>query len=266
MEVFMVSTLSIIFMICNMLSGILIPVGLLVFFKKKYRISVKSFFIGCAVMLLFALILEQIVHAVVLGSQAGDIIKNNIWLYALYGGLMAGIFEESGRFLAMRFLLKKEHDNPHHALMYGAGHGGFEAMVILTLGMVNNLIYSVMINMGQTQTLLAPLDEATRGTLQTAFDTLIATPAWHFLLSPMERIGAVAAQISLSVIVWFAASGKKIRISLFLLAIILHAILDAVAVLTAGSGIPLLVVELIIWGMVAVYIFIASKMWKNYSR
>ena len=108
----MVSTLSIIFMICNMLSGILIPVGLLVFFKKKYRVSVKSLFIGCAVMLLFALILEQIVHAVVLGSQAGDIIKNHIWLYALYGGMMAGIFEESGRFLAMRFLLKKEHDHP----------------------------------------------------------------------------------------------------------------------------------------------------------
>ena len=82
----------------------------------------------------------------------------------------------------------------------------------------------------------------------------------------MERIGAVAAQISLSVIVWFAASGKKIRISLFLLAILLHAILDAVAVLTAGRGIPLLVVELIIWGMAAVYIIIARKMWKNYSR
>ena len=262
----MVSTLSIIFMICNMLSGILIPVGLLVFFKKKYRVSVKSFFIGCAVMLLFALILEQIVHAVVLGSQAGDIIKNHIWLYALYGGMMAGIFEESGRFLAMRFLLKKEHDHPHHALMYGGGHGGFEAMIILTLGMVNNLIYSVMINLGQTQTLLTPLDEATRGTLQAAFDALIATPAWHFLLCPMERIGAVAAQISLSVIVWFAASGKKIRISLFLLAILLHAILDAVAVLTAGRGIPLLVVELIIWGMAAVYIIIARKMWKNYSR
>ncbi|MGN0250345.1 MAG: YhfC family intramembrane metalloprotease [Oliverpabstia sp.] len=249
-----------------MLLGILIPVGLLVFFKKKYRVSVKSFFIGCAVMLLFALILEQIVHAVVLGSQVGSIIRNNIWLYALYGGLMAGIFEESGRFLAMRFLLKKEHDNPHHALMYGVGHGGFEAMVLLTLGMVNNLIYSVMINLGQTQTLLAPLDESTRGTLQAAFDTLITTPSWHFLLSPMERIGAIAAQISLSVIVWFAVSGKKCRMPLFLLAILLHAVLDAVAVIAAGSGIPVVIVELIIWGMAAVYIFIAKKMWKKYIR
>ena len=33
-----------------------------------------------------------------------------------------------------------------------AGHGGFEMFVILSMGMVNNLIYALMINMGQTQT------------------------------------------------------------------------------------------------------------------
>ena len=262
----MVSTLSIVFMVLNMLLGILIPVSLLLFFRKKYRATVKSFFIGCAVMLVFALILEQIVHFVVLGSKAGTIIQNNMWLYALYGSLMAGIFEETGRFLAMRFLLKKEHGNPHNALMYGAGHGGFEAMVLLTIGMINNLIYSILINLGQTQVLLAPLDEATRGTLQAAFDTLIATPAWHFLLSPMERIGAIAAQISLSVIVWFAASGKKCRMSLFLLAIILHAVLDAVAVIASKIGIPVIVIELLIWGMAVIYMFQAKHVWKKYHR
>ena len=262
----MVSTLSIVFMVLNMLLGILIPVGLFLFFRKKYRATLKSFFIGCAVMLVFALILEQMVHVVVLGSKAGTIIQNNMWLYALYGSLMAGIFEETGRFLAMRFLLKKEHGNPHNALMYGAGHGGFEAMVLLTIGMINNLIYSILINLGQTQVLLAPLDEAARGTLQAAFDTLIATPSWHFLLSPMERIGAIAAQISLSVIVWFAAAGKKCRIPLFLLAIILHGVLDAVAVIASKIGIPVLVIELLIWGMAVIYMLLAKHVWKKYLR
>lgn len=262
----MVSTLSIVFMVLNMLLGILIPVGLLLFFRKKYQVTVKSFFIGCAVMLVFALILEQIVHFVVLGSEAGTMIQNNMWLYALYGSLMAGIFEETGRFLAMRFLLKKEHGDSHNALMYGAGHGGFEAMVLLAMGMINNLIYSILINLGQTQVLLAPLDKAARGTLQAAFDTLVATPAWHFLLSPMERISAIAAQISLSVIVWFAASGKKCRMPLFLLAIILHAVLDAVAVITSKIGIPVLVIELLIWGMAVIYMFLAKHVWKKYRR
>lgn len=62
-------------------------------------------------MLLFAMVLEQIVHSIVLGSPAGIVIRNHLWLYALYGSLMAGLFEETGRFLAMRYVLKKEHGN-----------------------------------------------------------------------------------------------------------------------------------------------------------
>lgn len=158
----MVPALSIVLIITNMLLGIIIPVGLVVFFRKKYQASVKSFFVGCAVMLLFALVLEQMVHMVVLGSGVGTAIRRSTWAYALYGALMAGLFEETGRFLAMRYVLKKEHGNAHNALMYGAGHGGFEMFVILSMGMVNNLIYALMINMGQTQTLLASLDEVSK--------------------------------------------------------------------------------------------------------
>ena len=39
----MVSTVSIIFIVLNMILGIMIPVGLLVYFRKKYQASVKSF-------------------------------------------------------------------------------------------------------------------------------------------------------------------------------------------------------------------------------
>ena len=259
----MVPALSVIFIIINLLLGIAIPVGLCIFFRKKYHASLQSFFVGCGVMFLFALVLEQIVHALVLGSGIGTTITNNIWLYALYGGLMAGLFEETGRFLAMRLVLKNDHSDAHNALMYGAGHGGFEAMMILTLGMLNNLIYSVMINTGQTQVLLAPLDEATKATLQTAFDTLISTPSWQFVMSPMERIAAIAAQIALSVIVWFAASGKKCRVSLFLLAIAFHAILDAVSVLASRLGMPIIGVEGLIWLMAACFVVLAWTIWKK---
>lgn len=259
----MVSTVSVIFIVLNMILGIMIPVGLLVYFRKKYQASVKSFFAGCAVMLIFALVLEQIVHTVVLGSDIGTTIRDNIWFYALYGGLMAGLFEETGRFLAMRYVLKNEHSNAHNALMYGAGHGGFEAMVILTLGMINNLIYSVMINMGQTQALLTPLDESSKGVLQEAFNTLITTPSWHFVLSPVERIAAITAQIALSVIVWFAASEKKSHIQLLLLAIVLHAILDAASVLAAKSGMPIIGVEIMIYILAIAFVVLARVIWKK---
>lgn len=259
----MVPALSIVLIITNMLLGIIIPVGLVVLFRKKYQASAKSFFVGCAVMLLFALVLEQMVHMVVLGSGVGTAIRRSTWTYALYGALMAGLFEETGRFLAMRYVLKKEHGNAHNALMYGAGHGGFEMFVILSMGMVNNLIYALMINMGQTQTLLASLDEVSKNTLQTAFDTLIQTPSWQFALSPVERIAAITAQIGLSVIVWFAAEGEKSRMSLWFLAIALHALLDGVAVVTSRSGMSLIAVEALVWAMTVGIVFVAVNIWKK---
>ena len=262
----MVSTISIVFMIMNMVLGVFIPVALLIYFKKKYQTSIKSFFIGCAVMLIFAFVLEQMVHSIVLGSSVGAVIQNNIWLYALYGALMAGLFEETGRFLAMRYVLKKEHDNPHNALMYGAGHGGFEMFAILTMGMVNNLIYAVMINMGQTQTLLTSLDDATKDVLQVAIDTLIQTPSWQFLLSPVERLAAIMAQVGLSVIVWFAAIGKKSKISLYVLAVLLHALMDGAAVVAAKSGISLLLVEGIVWLMTIGIVLVAKKVWVKFCH
>ncbi|MDD6070956.1 MAG: YhfC family glutamic-type intramembrane protease [Clostridiales bacterium] len=259
----MVSKLSIAIIIVNMILGVLIPIVLLVYFKKKYQAGIKSFFIGCAVMFLFALVLEQLVHVVVLGSPVGIGIQENIWMYAIYGSMMAGLFEETGRLLAMRYVLKKEHDNAHNALMYGAGHGGFEMFVILSIGMINNLIYSVMINLGKTQALFEPLNEAARGTLQAAFDSLIQTPYWYFMLCSVERFAAITAQIGLSVIVWYAATGKKIKGHLFVLAILLHAILDGVAVITAKSGMSLIIVEVLICLMAIGIALIARGVWKK---
>ena len=56
------------------------------------------------------MVLERIFHFLVLQSGAGTVIQGNIWLYALYGGLAAGIFEETGRFLAFRFVLRGRQD------------------------------------------------------------------------------------------------------------------------------------------------------------
>ena len=262
----MVSRLSIVMIIVNMILGVLIPVVIMVFFKKKYKACIKSFLVGCVTMLLFAMVLEQLVHIIVLGSEIGTVIQGNIWLYALYGSLMAGLFEETGRLLTMRYVLKKEHCNTYNALMYGAGHGGFEMFMVLTIGMLNNLVYSVMINLGQAQTLLEPLDDSARSTLQTAFDTLIQTPSWYFILSPVERLAAITAQIGLSVIVWHAAVGKTIKSRLYILAIVLHAVLDGVAVLAAKSGISLIIVEVYVWLTAAGIAFVARNVWKKAKK
>ena len=47
----MVSKLSVVMIIVNMIFGVLIPVVIMVSFKKKYKASIKSFLMGCATML-----------------------------------------------------------------------------------------------------------------------------------------------------------------------------------------------------------------------
>lgn len=260
-----VSNVSIAIIIFNMALGLLFPIVLMLVVKSKYQLGVKPFFLGCLTMFLFALVLEQIVHAVVLGSPIGSTIQNNFWAMALYGGLMAGLFEETGRFVTMRFLLKKEQKDDHNAIMYGIGHGGIEMAFILVIGMVNQLLYSVMINTGQTESLLAPLDASSKEVLQQAFDSLVNTPPYMFLLSPVERLAAITAQISLSVFVWIAVTraGKKL---MYVLAVLLHLLLDAVAVILSGLGISTWLIEGIIWIMALAFAVLAVKVWRDNRR
>ena len=116
-----VSGASMVGMVISLLLSVGLPIFLGIFIYKKTKAWVPAFFIGCGIFVGFAMILEQICHAIVL-TVTGDVIRDNIWLYAIYGGLAAALFEECGRWIAMKFCLKK-HLIREYALMYGAGHG-----------------------------------------------------------------------------------------------------------------------------------------------
>ncbi len=257
-----VSNISIAIMLFDMILGILVPITLMIVVKKKFKLGLKPFFIGCLGMFLFAFVLEQIVHTVILGSQVGSAIQNNVWLFAVYGGLMAGLFEETGRFLFMKYLLVKEQQNAHNAILYGVGHGGFEMAYLLVFGMLNNLIYSVMLNTGSKMILLAPLDETNRQAVEAGFETLVNTPPYMFLLSPVERAAALVLQIALSMLVWMAVTGLGTK-WLFPLAIMIHMLVDTGTVLMSRLGVPIILIELIIWVFAAACSLLVIRMWRN---
>lgn len=247
-----------------LLLGIAIPVTLLVILVKKYGCKKLPFIIGCATFFLFAIILEGTVHSIVLKGPAGQSIISNILMYSLYGGLMAGLFEETGRFIAYKFLIKKSDDN-RTALSYGAGHGGFEVFYILFSGMITNLIFSIMINTGNTERLFQNVDEATAITINATLQTLCTTNPMLYLVSIIERIGAVAFHMSASVLVWFAVKNSK-RWYLYPLAIILHALVDMITGCGNMLGLPIMIIELFIYIFSALCILLAVKIWKSEVR
>ena len=256
-----VPTLSIALMAVAMVFAFAVPIVLLVYYKKKGA-QILPFFIGCAVFIVFALILESLVHNLVLkGLPVGEKILGNTLLYALYGGLMAGLFEETGRFVAFKTVLKKRQDNDRNALMYGAGHGGVEAILMLGLGYASNLVVAAMINMGLADKLTAGLSGDMLSQVQGIFDTLTTTPASTYLLAIVERCVAIATHISLSVLVWFAAK-KPGKLWLYPLAILLHAALDGVLVILAARlSIP--AVEGCLVLTLVPIVLIACAVWKR---
>ncbi|MCR5070806.1 MAG: YhfC family intramembrane metalloprotease [Bacteroidales bacterium] len=230
------------------LVGIAAPVALAWWLVKKQHTKLTTILVGAGVFFVFALLLEPLLHQVVLKGPNGAAITGNIWYYALYGGLAAGIFEETGRFLGMKFLLKKEPNGALPAVAYGTGHGGMEILMIFGVTMISNLAISLMINAGQADTILAAVPAETQGQVEAQFAQLQGLNAGELLLGFWERISALILQLGLSVIVWTAIRKGGKWLWLFPAAILLHALVDACAV-TLSKSVSVTIVELIICSM-----------------
>ena len=230
----------------NAVLGIAVPVVLAWWLVKKHKVNIRTILIGAAVFILFALVLETIFHQIVLKGPHGATITENIWYYALYGGLAAGIFEETGRFLAMKFLLKKEPMEAKTAVAYGAGHGGVEMLIIFGLTMVSNLAIAAMINGGQADMLMGTAPAEARAQVEAQFAALETASAGSYLLGLWERFSALILQIGLSIIVWTAVRKGGKWLWLFPAAILLHFLVDGVTVVLSQS-VSTLTLEIIVF-------------------
>jgi uncharacterized membrane protein YhfC len=261
-----VPTLSIVFMSVVALAGIAIPIILFLIFRKKYKTDIVPFFVGCSVFIVFALMIEGSINILILKSSAGKAIQGNIWLYGIFGGLMAGLFEETGRFTAFKTVLKKYRHNDMNGLMYGAGHGGFEVFYILVFGMVSNIVMAVMLNAGNADKLTAGISDSVRlQSLYAAFTALSTTSPATFLLSIVERFAALALHISLSVLVWFAAKSNGQCFWFYPLAILIHAAVNAVAVILSKYVSSVWIVLFVLYLLTAFCVFVAIKVWQKYA-
>lgn len=241
----MVPVSSILIMSVNALLGIAVPVCLSLYLVRRHHAKASTILIGAGTFILFALVLEAIMHQLVLkGPHGAAIIGNTLW-YALYGGLAAGLFEETGRFLAMTFLMKKEPSTGIPALAYGVGHGGIEMIVIFGITMISNLVLSLIINSGQAGFLVSQTPAEAAAQVQAQLNQLQSASAGSWLIGLWERISALVLHIGLSLMVWVAVRRRGKWLWLFPAAIALHAFVDAGVVILQKS-IGIVPIEIII--------------------
>jgi len=143
------------------------------------------------------------------------------WLipFLLFSSLTAGVFEETGRWVGYRYLLRKER-SLRIGVMFGLGHGALEAILLAGLPLASLLVAWVMASHG-----LLPSGPALEGVrLQTA-----ALNAGKVLLAALERASAMTAHVGLSLIVlqvWMRGGMRWLA-----LAVALHFAVNAVAAL-----------------------------------
>lgn len=222
----MYSTQTITALIIGIVLSFVIPVCAVIIYKLKNRETwLPSAFIGAASFFVFAMILEQLLHTVML-----PVVQNKPVFYIIYGALAAGVFEETGRFVAYKTLMRKKY-SIKNAVMMGLGHGGIEAILVLGVTMLNYLIYIFMINsqgIDSVMSLIEASNPAAAEAVRTQLEGYTTYGFGNMALGIYERILAMTGHVCFSVIVYFAAARPKM-VYFYPAAILLHALLDTSA-------------------------------------
>jgi uncharacterized membrane protein YhfC len=250
----------------SMLVSVALPVVLTVLVVRKAKAKFTTVLVGAGVFFVFSAVLEKLVHVVLLQliPSTAAFLTSDPLVYSLYGGLMAGLFEETGRLLAFLFLLKKAR-RWVDGLGYGVGHGGMEAILIGGLGNLNNLVVAVLIATGMTKLLAGQLPAA-------SLDAIIAqftgTSPWLFLVSGLERAMTTPIQVALSLLVLLAVRHNAWRrIGLFALAVLVHAAIDIPAGFYQFGKLGLLPTEgiVLVVAVLSVGFIVASRRFKAFQ-
>lgn len=216
--------------LCTML-----PFAAKAVFKAKNRdVNASSFFIGFGVFVLFALILEQLIHSVML-----PIVGKSTVQYVIYGIFAAGIFEETGRFAAFKTVMKDRND-PKEAIMFGLGHGGAETILLAGLTMLNDAAMAVIINNSYfSAAFILPFESTeTAELVHSQLSAVSGLTAVQVVFSLLERIISMTFHTAMSVIVFESARVKE-KLWLFPVSILLHAVSDLPAALYQRQVIPM---------------------------
>ena len=259
-----VSTSSMLLILLLAVLGIALPLITAIIWCKKKHEPFTTVLIGAATFLLFAIIIEKPLQACVisLDSPVSQFVNARPVLWGIIVGLFPGVFEETGRFVAYKTLLRKRTQR-ETGLSHGIGHGGFEAMFILGITYIEYFVFAIMINQGSFYELMI---EPVKDTLTpdvaeqiTAIVEQITTfSAGTLGLALIDRFLAVLFHIGASIMVFYAVKDKK-KWWLYPLAIIIHTVIDGLLGLQLAGVFELSnTANEIIFGAEAIAVFLGA--------
>lgn len=231
MEFGTVSTSSMLLMLLTAVLGIALPLITAIIWCKKKHEPFTTVLIGAATFLLFAIVIEKPLQALVisLDSPVSQFVNARPVLWGIIVGLFPGVFEETGRFVAFKTVLRKRKQR-ETGLSHGIGHGGFEALFILGITYIEYFVFAIMLNQGSfVELMIEPVkDTLTPEVVKqiTGIVEQITTfSAATMGVALVDRLIAVLYHIGASIMVFYAVKDKK-KWWLYPLSILIHAVID----------------------------------------
>ena len=243
-----------------------IPVSFFIYWRRKHKeqTNISYLIAGAVGFMVSARVLELGVHYVCIMAEnpISRFINGSTAAYVLYGTVMAGVFEECGRHIMLKYIMKKNRTR-ENAVLYGIGHGGIEVLAVILPSMVLYLVIAILFSQGNVQEALNQLKitEETAAATLTSVQAAAAFDCAMMVMNGIERLFAMFIHIGLTVIVFYGVrNGKK---SCLPLAILLHMAMDTFPALYQKGAVPLWSVE--VWAALwtAIIVFIAVRLYRE---
>jgi len=245
---------------------IAIPVAFFLYWRRKHKEQTKiSWLIAGAVgFVVSSRVLELGVHylCIVTDNPVSRFINGNTVAYVLYGIIMAGVFEECGRYIVMKYIMKKDRTR-ENAVLYGIGHGGIEILAVVLPTIIIYLVSAILFSQGTAEDAMKALKitEETAAAALPSVQTAAMFDVGGMILNVIERLFAMLLHIGLTVIVFYGViNAKKVYLPL---AILLHMLMDTFPALYQKSAVPLWSVEAWAALCTAVVVFIAVRLYRK---
>lgn len=252
----MISNLTLIACFVTLFVSLLLPIVAIsvLSFKNKGGKVVSAWLLGAAGFVVTQLLIRvPILSALQNQPWFARLSQNHMFLYAFGLAFTAGLFELAGRFVVAKLLSKNL--NYKRSLAAGLGHGGIEAMILVGITYLNNILYIFMINGG---TFDAVVNEAVAsGVDVTALlllkDQLVSASPALFLLAGFERLLAMTGHVAMSMIVCYGIHTRK-PLQGALVCLGIHTLMDLTAgiSLLIGNGLSQTAAYVIIYAILIV--------------
>ena len=213
----------------TLLVSLLLPLFISIYLIIRSKSYFKPILVGVLTFLIFQVFTRIYILQVILPTQVWYILSTYDYpiLYAFLLSLTAGLFEEIGRYIMMKYILRKM--DIKKALAFGLGHGGIEAILFVGIALV--LTNPMLIDSQQ------------------------------LLMSGLERFSAIIFHLGFSVLVYqMIFKSKKFNL---LYAISLHTLVNFVSVVLMMNGVNMWIIEGVLFFFAIIMIIFIKSQWRE---